>query len=210
MKRILFQGDSITSARRYPEDDQFRGSGYATMVSGDLGYRYPGEYTFINRGVGGDRITDVIARMKCDIIHLAPDYLSILIGINDAWLDVAQQNGVSAERFELFYELLIQDLRSALPQLKMMLLEPFVLQVPGNWELWEPFRRETELRATATKRVAEKNGLTFVPLMETFDQAAQKAPADYWLFDGIHPTAAGHEMIKRAWLEGFRQIHSLR
>ena len=50
MKRILFQGDSITSARRYPEDRNFRGSGYATMVSGKLGYEYPGEYEFINMG----------------------------------------------------------------------------------------------------------------------------------------------------------------
>ena len=203
MKRILFQGDSITSARRYPEDRNFRGSGYATMVSGKLGYEYPGEYEFINMGVGGDRITELMARSKSDIIHLAPDYLSILIGINDAWLDVAYQNGVSAERFELLYNLLIQDITAALPHIKIMLLEPFVLPVPTNREHWEAFRRETEKRAEATRRVAKQNGLVFIPLQQLFEEAATKAPAEYWLFDGIHPTAAGHELVKRAWLEVF-------
>jgi len=206
MKRILFQGDSITSARRYPEDRNFRGSGYATMVSGQLGYEYPGEYEFINMGVGGDRITELLTRSKCDIIHLRPDYLSILIGINDAWLDVAYDNGVSAKRFELLYDLLIRDIKTALPQIKIMLLEPFVLPVPTNQEHWEAFRRETEQRAAATKRVAEQNGLVFVPLQQAFEEAAMKAPAEYWLFDGIHPTAAGHELVKRAWLEGFSKI----
>ena len=203
MKRILFQGDSITSARRYPEDRNFRGSGYATMVSGKLGYEYPGEYEFINMGVGGDRITELMARSKSDIIHLAPDYLSILIGINDAWLDVAYQNGVSAERFELLYNLLIQDITVALPHIKIILLEPFVLQVPTNQEHWNAFYRETKKRAEATKRVAERNGLVFIPLQQRFEEAAAKAPAEYWLFDGIHPTAAGHELVKRAWMEGF-------
>ena len=206
MKKILFQGDSITSARRYPEDGNFRGSGYATLVSAQLGYERPNEFEFVNMGIGGDRITYLLARMKCDFINFKPEYLSILIGINDAWLDVAQNNGVSAERFEMFYNILIEDVKKALPDVKIMILEPFVLKSEFNAEVWDAFRCETEKRAIAAKNVAEKNGLVFVPLMKTFDDMTKIAPNDYWSFDGIHPTAAGHEIIKRVWLEGFKKL----
>ncbi len=206
MKKILFQGDSITSARRYPEDKNFRGSGYATMVSGELGYAYPGKFECINMGIAGNRITDLIARMKCDFINLAPDYLSILIGINDAWLDVTANDGVSEERFEMFYDILIEDLKKALPDIKIMILEPFVLKSPVNEEVWDAFRCETEKRAAISKKIAEKHNLAFVPLMKAFDESTEKAPADYWLFDGIHPTAAGHTLIKEAWLKAFYEL----
>jgi len=206
MKTVLFQGDSITSARRYPEDMNFRGSGYATMASGYLGVEYPGEFTFINMGVGGDRITDLIARMKCDAINLAPDYMSILIGINDAFLDVTQNNGVSAERFETFYSLYVEDIKKALPNVRMMLLEPYVLKGTMTTEIWDELRPETEKRAAITRKIAEKNELVFVPLMETFDKAAASLSEEYWSFDGIHPTVSGHELIKRAWLEGFQKL----
>ena len=59
----------------------------------------------------------------------------------------------------------------------------------------------------AAKRLAEKYNLTFVPLQERFNQANADAPAmGYWLRDGVHPTAAGHELIKNAWLEAFETI----
>ena len=37
MKKILFMGDSITDAGRNYEYDNFRGYGYATLVSASLG-----------------------------------------------------------------------------------------------------------------------------------------------------------------------------
>ena len=44
MKKILFQGDSITDAIRVRDNDNFRGSGYPTLVSGKLGFEFPNEY----------------------------------------------------------------------------------------------------------------------------------------------------------------------
>ena len=82
MKTILFQGDSITDAGRSYENDTSLGRGYATLVSARLAYDFPNEYSFLNRGVAGNRIVALYARIKRDIINLKPDYLSILIGIN--------------------------------------------------------------------------------------------------------------------------------
>ena len=211
-KRILFQGDSITDAMRSRDNDLASGHGYPTLVKAKLGYEEPGKYTFLNRGISGNRIVDLYARIKADLINLKPDVLSILIGINDVWHEIAEHNGVDAEKFEMVYCLLIEELKAALPELKIMILEPFTLAAdvtdPADKpERYPLFRKETELRAQAAKRVAEKYGLVFVPLQEAFDKAEAGAPErGQWLWDGVHPTAAGHTLIKEAWLKGFAQL----
>ena len=74
---ILFQGDSITDCDRNRQAHIRQGFGYATMVQGQLGYECPGKYDFLNRGISGNRIVDVYARIKADIINLKPDYMSL-------------------------------------------------------------------------------------------------------------------------------------
>ena len=213
-KIILFQGDSITDAGRVkePGKEANKGYGYANMVAGELGADAPYRYRFFNRGIGGNRIVDLFARMRKDMINLKPDYMSILIGVNDVWHQYRFEDGVSAEKFELVYSLMIEELLRELPNLKIMILEPFVL--PGsateNTEehpaRWEYFSTEVPLRAAAARRVAEKYKLPFVPLQELFDKANADAPAPgYWLRDGVHPTQAGHTLIKRAWLKCYEE-----
>ena len=211
-KLILFQGDSITDAGRNNDWGHNFGFGYATMVAGELSLREPYAYNFINKGVSGNRIVDLYARIKKDILNLKPDYMSILLGINDVWHEVESHNGVSAEKFEMVYGLLIQEIREALPEIKIMILEPFTLPGPVTDPESKPdrypyIRKETELRAAAAKRIAEKFGLVFVPLQEQFDQVYVGAtvPA-YWLWDGVHPTAGGHTLIKNAWLKAFEEM----
>ena len=211
MKTILFQGDSITDFSRDRECDYFLGSGYVTMVAGQLGLEHPGEYRFLNRGISGNRVSDLYARIKQDIINLKPDYLSILIGVNDVWHEISYQNGLSEQKFEIIYDLLLGEILEELPQLKIMILEPFVL--PGtatdateeNPERWNIFRTEVPRRAAA-KRLAQKYGLIYVPLQESFDEACKCAPSSYWLYDGVHPAAMGHAVIQRQWLKGFAEL----
>lgn len=197
MKTILFQGDSITDAGRSRDNDNDRGTGYPTLVSAELGFKYPNEYKFINRGISGNRIVDLYARIKRDFINLKPEYLTILIGINDVWHEINDKNGVDNKKFFKVYCDLIEEIRSMLPDIKIFILEPFVLKASATEKSWSIFRRETEMRAESAKAVAEKYGLTFIPLQEKFDEAEKKAEASYWLGDGVHPTAAGHELIAK-------------
>ena len=210
-KRILFQGDSITDALRSRESDLYPGNGYPTLVKARLGYEHPGEYEFFNRGISGNRIVDLYARIKKDLINLKPDVLSILIGVNDVWHEVEIENGVDAVKFERIFDMLLTEVEEALPGIRILILEPFVLHgsateaIEEKPQRWEYFRDETPLRAAAAKRVAEKHGAVWVPLQERFDEACRLAPAEYWLWDGVHPTQMGHELIARAWLEAFHQ-----
>jgi len=206
MKTFLFQGDSITDAGRSRENDILRGFGYPTLVSAELLLDRPGEFNFINRGISGNRVVDLYARIKKDFINLKPDYLSILIGVNDVWHEyAAEPNGVSDERYFKVYDLLIEELRAELPDTKIYILEPFVLKGKGTEEHWEEFDREIRLRAGSARRIAEKYGLTFIPLQEKFDAMCEKCEVSYWLWDGVHPTAAGHELIARALVEAVKK-----
>lgn len=195
MKTILFQGDSITDAGRSRDNDALRGIGYPTLVSAELGLKYPGEYNFINKGISGNRIVDLYARIKCDFINLKPDYLTILIGINDVWHELGCKNGVDNKKFFRVYCDLIEEIKTMLPDIEIFILEPFVLKASATKEDWNVFSKETRMRAESAKAVAEKFGLTFIPLQDKFDEAEKKAEASYWLSDGVHPTAAGHEII---------------
>ena len=213
MKTILFQGDSITDAGRARDNDSNVGIGYPVLVKGTLGFEYPGKYTFFNRGISGNRVVDVYARIKSDIINLKPDVMSILIGVNDVWHEMGgNRNGVSAEKFEKIYDMLLTEIFEALPNIKIMIMEPFVLEgsattaTEAEPERWEYFRTEVPKRATVAKRIAEKYNLPFVALQDIFNDACKQAPASYWLRDGVHPTPMGHWLIKNEWIKVFQII----
>jgi len=209
MEKILFQGDSITDCDRVRTSKSNVGDGYVCLVKSQLSFDFPEKYTFFNRGVAGDRIVDVYARIKKDILNLEPDYISFLVGVNDVSHEIYNQNGVSADKFEKIYGMMIEEIREILPNVKMMILEPFCLRgkttdnderVPNMWQIMDREVREVAKRA---RKVAEKYDIPFIPLQDKFDELAAQTGNDYWLKDGVHPTAAGHELIKREWIKAF-------
>ena len=213
-KKILFQGDSITDAGRSRSEDNLKmGYGYPSLVKAHLGFENPDMYEYYNRGISGDRAASIYARVYRDVLDLKPDYISILVGINDVWHNILRvKSGQAVKRFETAYNMLIEEIKNDSPDTKIMLLEPFVLEgkattateeQPDRFELFE---MGTKQMSDAVKRVAQKHNLVFVPLWENFKNLATKMPADEMLIDGVHPTPVGHELIKRAWLEGFEKI----
>lgn len=212
MRKILFQGDSITDCERDRNNIDGIGMGYPLLVKAELGLDKPGAYQIYNKGISGNRIVDLYARIRSDIINLAPDYISILIGVNDVWHEFGNQNGVDAEKFEKIYCMLLDEIFSALPNVKIMIMEPFCLRAASTEnteeypDKWNTFSHEVKLRAEKARMVAEKYNLPFVELQSKFDEASKKAENSYWLSDGVHPTSMGHELIKRAWLETYKSM----
>lgn len=202
--KILYLGDSITDCGKSATSGSPSpiGQGYVLLTAARLGADHPGQYECINQGISGNRIVDLYARIKRDCWNMEPDWISILIGINDVWHDVQWQNGVEAERFARIYDTLLADTRQKVPHARLMILEPFVLPGPATREHWEEFRSETALRAETASRMAEKYGAIFIPLQERLSAAAGEHPE--WITpDGVHPTAAGHQIIADAWLAAF-------
>ena len=205
--KILFQGDSITDVGRNTDRGSLQsiGQGYALMVTGELGARYPGQYTFENRGISGNRIVDLYARIKVDCWNLEPDVISILLGVNDVWHEFGNKNGVEANRFENVYRMLIEDSLAKLPNVKLILLEPFALPGTATEGKWNEFFVEVVKRSQIVQKLAQEYQLSFVPLQKKLEDACKLCPAEYWLGDGVHPTPAGHRLIADAWLEVFQR-----
>ena len=85
-------------------------------------------------------------------------------------------------------------------------MEPFVLKGTATLENWDNFSKEVKERAKMSEKIAEKYDLPYIKLQEGFDKLSENTEASYWIFDGVHPTAMGHEYIKREWIKTFKKM----
>jgi len=208
MKTILFQGDSITDYHRDRNSISDLGKGYPNLVGSALGFENPGKYVFIDKGISGNRIVDVYARIKDDILNLKPDVMSILIGVNDVWHEYDWNNGISTAKFEKLYRIMLDEILEQLPDIKIMIMEPFCLLGPATEKNWDKgFEQEVKDKAAVAKKIADEYKLTYIPLQSKFDEAAKSTENTYWLYDGVHPSTAGNELIKREWLKAFETLN---
>ena len=197
MKTILFQGDSITDCGRNYADPGSLGAGYPRFVAGQLGHEEPNAYKFYNRGISGNRTVDLYARIR------KPDYMSVLMGVNDAGHEFWCQNGIPVKKFKKVYGMILEETLEALPDLTIVLIEPF-LQTGGATDGFYPeFRYEVDLRRAAVRELAGEFRLPLIPLQEELDRLSEAAGPQCWLADGVHPTAAFHHVIAERWIEMF-------
>ncbi|MDQ0888554.1 lysophospholipase L1-like esterase [Paenibacillus sp. V4I9] len=131
--RILFQGDSITDGARGRNDDlnHILGHGYPYLIASKLGNELAEKQPlFINRGISGNRVSDLYARWNEDAFSLRPDEISILIGVNDAGRIVNGDPGGATDRFERSYRHLLGETKEVLPAARLILCEPFIPAEP--------------------------------------------------------------------------------
>jgi len=209
-KTFLFQGDSITDGgRSYDKDwNHVYGQGYAYLITAHINFDYPGrDYQFLNRGISGNTVNDLVSRWQKDTLDIKPDVLSILIGINDVYKVIMQGDKATAEDFGKAYNQLLIQTTTALPNVKLILLEPFILpvgMVNKNPELWAS---EVQKRQIVVRTLALKFNAIYVPLQDVFNKALQKAKAEHWIWDGVHPMPAGHELIAREWMKAVKKLY---
>ena len=202
MKKMIFFGDSITDAgwnRNATLGTLSRyGYGYVNHIAGEL-LIDDANVEIINSGISGNRIVDLYARIKSDVWNHQPDILSILIGVNDIWHEIADKNGVEIDRFEKVYRTLLNDTLKVLPNVKIILLEPFVLKGTATESDFDAFLAVKDY-AKIVKRLAEEYHLSFLPLQNKFEMSAAKISAQHYLADGVHPSVAGAKLIAKEWL----------
>ena len=193
---VLFQGDSITNAFRKPEEinNAYQlGSGYTLLVAAQLMLQRPDDQlNFINRGVAGDTLERLAARWDQDCLALKPTVISLLVGVNDTLF------GTALDEFGPQYRELLTTTRAALPGVRLILGEPFV--VPCG--LITPAHvANMEHRRPVVRQLATEFDAIFVPYSAAFVAAQRLAPSAYWAYDGVHPTAAGFALMARTWLD---------
>lgn len=205
--KFVFFGDSITDAGRNRENDFWSNSygwGYVRDITSVILSENPKENLVYNRGISGDRVTDLYTRIKKDVWNVEPDIITILVGINDIWHEVEYKNGVDLERYERVYDMLIKDTLKRLPSVKIIIMEPFALKGSATEANWEQFSRITEY-AKVVKSIAQKYGLDFIPLQADFDKLTENCETSVYLSDGVHPNLVGARVIANKWLDYYKK-----
>jgi lysophospholipase L1-like esterase len=200
--RILFQGDSITDMARGRGTDpnHILGHSYVFLIAAKFGAAFPErELDLVNRGIGGNTVLDLEKRWQKDTLDLKPDLLSILIGVND-------NKAVPVEQYEKVYDKLIADAKAANPKLKLVLGEPFGLPTGARKETWESWNDGLIKRCAVVAKLAKSHGAALVKYQAAFNEAAKRAPADYWIWDGVHPTYRGHQIMADEWVKTVREF----
>ena len=200
---ILFQGDSITDGNRGRNSDlnHVHGHGYQYIIAAELtADNLDKNVEFINRGISGNRIADLYGRWAEDCRNLKPTILSILVGVNDIIFNWEHKSGSDPERYEKIYRYLLDEVKKQNPDTLIVIMEPFFGEKKEK-ELNTFFKENIGGYAAAAKKIAEEYGAVFVPLQDMIDSYKEKTDIYNILWDGIHPTTCGHELIARRWKE---------
>lgn len=207
-RTLLFIGDSITDCGRR-EDPDGLGEGYVSLLAEQLEARtsattQDGTATSVvlNRGISGHRAADLVARFGADCLDLAPDLVTIYIGVNDSWHYTMGREHVSEESFERDCRWMLDQLAARLPDAPVVMILPFVADVD------EDVRRiheDLDGKVAIIRRLAAERGCALVDLEQVLAEALASgmAPAQF-AADGVHPTPAGHRRIADAWLAAVR------
>lgn len=207
--KILFLGDSITDMSRNRDTEYFYNSygfAYPLFVEAELATKFPGQYHVLNKGISGNRVVDLYARVKIDCWNHTPDLISIFIGVNDVWHGLFEGigNGVDIERYEKVYRMLIDDTRKVLPNARFILVTPFFLEGSATSERMDEFVNIYKY-AGVVRKIANDYDFPVVDLQEKFASLADKNGTSHYLYDGVHPTIAASKIIADEWLEVFNQ-----
>jgi lysophospholipase L1-like esterase len=201
--RILFQGDSITDMNRgrTADPNHILGHSYVFVIAAKYGALLPErKLVFLNRGVSGNKVSDLTARWQPDTLDLKPDLLSILVGINDA------SRSVPLDEFEKQYDKLLADTVTANPNIRLVLGEPFTLPAGQHKDNFDPWRADVQKRQDIVAKLAQKYHAALVRYQKVFEEACKRAPADYWIWDGIHPTYSGHQLMADEWIRTVQEF----
>ncbi len=197
-QKIVFIGDSITDCGRRDVAAPY-GDGYVGLMRSLLLARYPEQQLqIVNKGIGGNTTRDLAARWQQDVIAERPDWLSVMIGINDVWRSF-DSNGAGAVGLEE-YTAKLRDLLKQTRVLigtRLILAEPYMIEPDQN----QPMRRQMDTYGAAVRQVAAEYDAVLVRTQAAFDTALASTTPNDWADDYIHPNAPGHAIIGLAFLK---------
>ncbi len=208
--RVLFQGDSITDMGRGRTEDpnHLLGHGYAFIISAKEASEFPElNLTFINRGVSGNELSDLVARWQKETLDLKPDVLSILIGVNDLGHKLKAEQPFSVDEYEKKYDALLAQTTAALPGVKLILGEPFFALGKGTQAHIDQWKAIMPQMQAVVDKLGEKYHAPVVKFPKVFADAEKRAPISYWIWDGVHPTFAGHQLMADEWKRVYRDYY---
>ena len=201
--RLLFTGDSITDCGRRDEHPPL-GNGYVRHVESLLAARHPAcRPTLLNTGIGGNTAANLADRWTDDVVRHQPDWLTILVGINDLHRHLrGVDEPVSPEEYARHYDGILGRARAE-TSAKLVLIEPFYISVEARAGTRR--RRVLDLLPTYTaivRDLASRYETRFVAAHDAYQAALAHHPGDLFCPEPVHPNPnAGHLLLANAWLD---------
>ena len=199
---VLFIGDSITDCGRRDAETPL-GNGYVRTFTELVTARWPERrIEWINKGIGGNKVSDLHGRWHDDVLSHRPDRLSVKIGINDLHSALGgAPDAVPPERFEALYDEVLDLTRRELG-CPVVLISPFYISLnaagdPFQAQVLELLPRYIEV----VERMSEKYGTLLVRLHDVFQEQLRYRDAESFCPEPVHPNHAGHTVIAQALLE---------
>lgn len=198
--KIVFLGDSITDSGRDRADEKSLGNGYVKILADKLLPIYPDtDIELINKGIAGDEVGDLLARVERDVLSLKPDAVVIMAGINNVLHKFEQKKELDLNRFELDLTKLLTTVKDA--GITLIFLEPFLLPAPEKRRMRKLFEAELEI----IDRVASSLSDEFVAFDEMFNGLAVSIPYAEYSVDGVRPTHRGSRLIADTAIKAIRK-----
>ncbi len=205
--KIVFQGDSVTDFLRNYEDDSDLGKGYVKYAAERIAARHPDTtFTFLNRGISGNKAENLRNRWQQDCIDHDPDLVSILIGVNDTWHFVNEEHWMPDEYFEECYRFLLEEVKQK-THARIMMLEQFIL--PG---FMPELRADLDAKIQITRKLAREYADIFIPLDGIFAASSITVSPSVWGengTDGVHPSPAGSQLIADLYADAVDKLFSI-
>jgi lysophospholipase L1-like esterase len=203
--KLLFIGDSITDCKRKrPIGESLindgLGLGYVSLIASLIETVYPKLHIgILNQGISGNTIRDVKSRWENDVLQFSPDWISIMIGINDVWQQFDSLRFFNNYVYENEYRATLDELvKTAKSNQKgIILMTPYFIE--NNSE--DLMRKKMNVYASIVKEISKKHNTLFVDTQQAFDEVLKDMHPTAIAWDRIHPTTAGHMIIARAFLK---------
>ena len=213
-QRVLYIGDSVTDGgwgrsggsalpsekRNHSDLNHVYGHSYMMLCAAHYQSLLPyGGQEFLNRGISGNTLGDLEARWEKDVLAIQPDILSVLIGTNDVgeWMkDHSSDKGFDYHDWDTRYRALLQSSKAQNGDIKLILCTPFVSTATSTER-----QQMTNKLSAIVRQIAKDEQAVCVPFDSLFNQLQRCQPNNrYWIWDGIHPTAAGHQQMADLWI----------
>lgn len=203
--RLLMTGDSITDCgRARPVGEGSRdnnlGAGYVGLVDALLQSAHPDvKIHVMNTGVSGDTSRALLARWHEDVENLSPDWLSIMIGVNDIWRQMDEPCRTEIHVLPEEYAANVEEMlrRCAAGSIRVVLLSPFFVE--GRRD--DAMRAMCDRYAEICRDLAKKHGAIFANTQAAFDRWLEHNSSMRMAWDRVHPNIVGHLLIAQTFLE---------
>lgn len=201
--KIVFIGDSVTDSNRaYPIGQGLRsgvGNGYVRKIDNILNVVYPDwKLWIVNTGRSGDNVRDLKERWQQDVIDLNPDWVSIMIGVNDVWRQYDMPAITESHLYLPEYkETLAELIEQTLPKVKgMIVLSPFFMEPQRD----DMMRKTLDEYIKVCEETAKKYNCLYIDMQKAFDEYLIHRHSSYISWDRVHPGEVGSTLIAREFL----------